>query len=78
MSPSEERWHEQKTKHNASNESIDELMELSGLEEIKELFLDIRDMTETAGHQEASLRKTRFNVNMFGNPGTGKLTSWHV
>ena len=54
----------------ASNPSIDVIMAMTGLEEVKEQVLRIKDNIDTIIRQNAPIRE-RFNVSMLGNPGTG-------
>ncbi|KAI0546688.1 P-loop containing nucleoside triphosphate hydrolase protein [Xylaria curta] len=53
---------------------IDELMRLEGLEEVKQMFLDILSKVEIYKEQGKDLKKERFNIVFQGNPGTGKTT----
>lgn len=68
----EEEWQRQKAVEAASNTSIDALMDMTGLANVKQQFLKIKDRVEIARRREESMRKTRLNVSMLGNPGTGK------
>lgn len=65
-------WQRQKNL-GASNAAIDELMELVGLEEVKEQVLAIQAKVDICRRQGIDLReaKERFNVVFQGNPGTG-------
>ncbi|KAI1472028.1 P-loop containing nucleoside triphosphate hydrolase protein [Daldinia caldariorum] len=53
---------------------LDELMKLEGLEEVKQMFLDILTKVEICKKQGRDLKKERFNIVFQGNPGTGKTT----
>jgi hypothetical protein len=72
-SPSELEWERQKRVDNASNDAIDVLMGLTGLEEVKSTFLAIKAKIETIWRQGGKLNKERFGIVMLGNPGTGML-----
>ncbi|RYC61801.1 hypothetical protein CHU98_g4418 [Xylaria longipes] len=73
-SVSELEWKRQKTIEGASNAAIDDLMALTGLEEVKEKFLDIKAKIETVARQGIDMKKERMGMVMLGNPGTGKTT----
>ncbi|KAJ8132326.1 hypothetical protein O1611_g1297 [Lasiodiplodia mahajangana] len=73
-SASEVEWERQKTIEGASNDAIDDLMALTGLEEVKEKFLDIKAKIETVARQGVDMKKERMGMVMLGNPGTGKTT----
>ena len=70
----EVEWERQKMVEGASNDAIDHLMELTGLKDVKEKFLDVKAKIETAERQGVDLKKERMGVVMLGNPGTGKTT----
>ena len=71
--PSELEWERQKRVENASNDAINALMGLTGLNDVKSKFLDIKAKIETISRQGGNLKKERLGVVMLGNPGTGKL-----
>jgi hypothetical protein len=71
--PSELEWERQKRVGNASNDAIDALMGLTGLEDVKSKFLGIKAKIETISRQGGSLKRERLGVVMLGNPGTGKF-----
>ncbi|KAI1303510.1 P-loop containing nucleoside triphosphate hydrolase protein [Xylaria venustula] len=73
-SASELEWKRQKKIEGASNAAIDDLMVLTGLEEVKEKFLDIKAKIETVERQGIDMKKERMGMVMLGNPGTGKTT----
>ncbi|KAI1273974.1 P-loop containing nucleoside triphosphate hydrolase protein [Xylaria sp. FL0933] len=73
-SASELEWERQKRVEGASNPAIDDLMALTGLEEVKEKFLDIKAKIETVARQGIDMKKERMGMAMLGNPGTGKTT----
>jgi hypothetical protein len=72
-SASELEWERQKRIEGASNAAIDDLMALTGLEEVKEKFLDIKAKIETVARQGVDMKKERMGMVMLGNPGTGLL-----
>jgi tRNA U34 5-carboxymethylaminomethyl modifying GTPase MnmE/TrmE len=55
----------------AVNPAIDALMEMTGLEKVKEQVLAIKDVVDTANRQGVAL-KNRYNLALLGNPETGK------
>ncbi|KAH8691554.1 P-loop containing nucleoside triphosphate hydrolase protein [Talaromyces proteolyticus] len=68
-------WERQKRVEGEHNAALDDLMALSGLEEVKEKFLDIKTKIETAARQGIDVKKERMGMVMLGNPGTaGKTT----
>lgn len=74
LSQSEQEWNRQKRVDGASNSALDDLMKLTGLEEVKSQVLRIKAKIETAQRQDTDLKKERFGVMLLGNPGTGKTT----
>jgi DNA repair exonuclease SbcCD ATPase subunit len=72
-SPSELEWERQKRVDGASNGAIDELMLLTGLEDVKMKMLDIKAKIETVARQGIDMKKERMGMVMLGNPGTGML-----
>lgn len=64
-------WERQKRIEGAFNAAIDDLMALTGLEEVKEKFLDIKAKIETVARQGIDMKKERMGMVMLGNPGTG-------
>ncbi|KAF7316838.1 hypothetical protein HMN09_00417100 [Mycena chlorophos] len=73
-SPARTEWTRQKNMEGADEPSIDAVMSMIGLEEVKNKLLDIKALIDTATRQGMSLKKERFNVTFLGNPGTGKTT----
>jgi hypothetical protein len=71
-SPSEVEWERQKRVENASNNAIDALMKLTGLEQVKEKILDIKAKIETLARQGIDMKMERLGMVMLGNPGTGE------
>ena len=74
VSAAQNDWEHQKQFEDASNEQLDELMTMIGLENVKEAFLDIKAKIDLTVRQNTSLAKERFGVSLLGNPGTGKTT----
>ena len=73
--PSKEDWEYQKEFQGAENGVLDSLMDLIGLEDVKQQFLSIKAKVDTNVRQNVSLKGERFNVAMLGNPGTGMIIS---
>ncbi|KAF8523225.1 P-loop containing nucleoside triphosphate hydrolase protein [Gautieria morchelliformis] len=73
-SPSHDEWQRQKMVDGADNEHIDALMEMTGLEMVKEQVLAIKDKIDVSNRQDTSVKDERFHVVLLGNPGTGKTT----
>ncbi|KAJ6619752.1 P-loop containing nucleoside triphosphate hydrolase protein [Mycena sp. CBHHK59/15] len=73
-SRSRDEWQHQKDVEGVSNEAIDAIMEMIGLEEVKSQVLKIKAKIDTSIRQNASLKEERFNITFLGNPGTGKTT----
>lgn len=72
QSPSEKEWERQKCVDNASNDAIDVLVRLTGLEQVKWKILDIKAKMETLSRQGVDPKKERLGMVMLGNPGTGE------
>jgi hypothetical protein len=68
---SELEWERQKRVDGAANAAIDELMMLTGLEDVKAKMLDIKAKVETVARQGIDMKKERMGMVMLGNPGTG-------
>jgi hypothetical protein len=73
LSPAEKEWERQKEQESASNDAIDSLMAMTGLQEVKDQFLRIKAKIDTAVRQNITFNKERFGIALLGNPGTGKL-----
>ncbi|KAK6526384.1 hypothetical protein TWF694_004981 [Orbilia ellipsospora] len=67
-------WEWQKEFEGAENEALDSLMDMIGLESVKQEFLGIKAKVDAVVRQNASLNDERFGVALLGNPGTGKTT----
>ena len=72
ISSSEIEWERQKRLDNCSNNAIDSLMVMTGLEEVKAQFLTIKARIDTALRQNIDLKNERFGIVLLGNPGTGR------
>jgi DNA replication protein DnaC len=68
----EKEWDRQKRVDGASNASIDALMALTGLEDVKAKVLSIKNKVETVLRQGTDMKKERLGIVLLGNPGTGK------
>jgi len=68
---SEKEWQRQKDLENASNDAIDQIMEMIGLEDVKSQVLRIKAKIDTAIRQNTDFKNERFGVTLLGNPGTG-------
>ncbi|RDL34326.1 NFX1-type zinc finger-containing protein 1 [Venustampulla echinocandica] len=73
-SPSKTEWQRQKDQENAVNPAIDQIMEMTGLEQVKSQVLRIKSKVETSIRQGTDLKKERLGLVLLGNPGTGKTT----
>ncbi|KAI1740762.1 P-loop containing nucleoside triphosphate hydrolase protein [Xylaria scruposa] len=74
LSLAEKDWQQQKQFELASNEAIDSLMKMIGLEPVKKEFLTIKARVDTTIRQGVDLKGDRFGAALLGNPGTGKGT----
>jgi hypothetical protein len=72
-SASETEWERQKRVAGASNDAIDTLMSLTGLEDVKAKVLNIKAKMDTVARQGTDMKKERLGMVMLGNPGTGEL-----
>ena len=67
-------WEHQKAMGSLPNSSIESLMDMIGLEEVKLQILQIKAKIEVSKRQNADIRKDRLNVSFLGNPGTGECS----
>ncbi|KAK6508267.1 hypothetical protein TWF506_010363 [Arthrobotrys conoides] len=74
ISDSKADWRWQKEYEGAENEALDSLMDMIGLESVKQEFLGIKAKVDVVVRQNASLNDERFGAALLGNPGTGKTT----
>lgn len=70
-SPAKEEWERQKKTENASNDAIDSVMEMVGLNEVKLQILKIKAKIDISVRQNSDIKEDRLNVAFLGNPGTG-------
>ena len=70
-SPSKEEWQRQKHLDGARNEFIDSIMDMIGLEDVKEQILRIKAKVDVNVRQGTDVKNERFNISLLGNPGTG-------
>ena len=64
-------WKYQKRFESADNEHLDALMEMIGLESVKERVLTIKTRIDTCYRQGVTVKDERFGTALLGNPGTG-------
>ncbi|KAI9712047.1 MAG: hypothetical protein M1820_001756 [Bogoriella megaspora] len=74
LSEAQTEWERQKRIEGADNEALDDLMRMTGLEELKEQFLSIKAKVDTTVRQGIDMKGERFSAALLGNPGTGKTT----
>lgn len=67
-------WKRLKREVNYENPALDDLMDMTGIEEVKQQFLDIRSWIETSRRQGVDTKTECYNFMLLGNPGTGKTT----
>ena len=72
-SPSELEWERQKRIEGSANAAMDDLMALTGLEDVKAKMLGIKAKVETLSRQGIDMKKERMGMVMLGNPGTGRI-----
>lgn len=73
-SPSKKEWLRQKNMEGANDPSIDAIMDMTGLEGVKQKVLNTKAKIDLSIRQNASLKQERFNVVLLGNPGTGRCS----
>ena len=66
-------WEYQKKFENADNEHLDALMEMIGLESVKQQIIAIKTKVDTCIRQGVKFEDERFGVALLGNPGTGMI-----
>ena len=74
-SPGKKEWDYRKSTQGHECNVLDELMDMIGLEDIKDKFLSIKDNIDTSVRQNVDLGDERFSASLVGNPGTGKLNA---
>ncbi|KAJ5972007.1 ATPase AAA-type core [Penicillium vulpinum] len=67
-------WDHQKEFFNAQSQEIDKLIDMIGLESVKEKFLSSKAQVDVAVRQNVDLSSYRYGSVLLGNPGTGKTT----
>ena len=70
-SPARDKWEDQKRVNGEENEAIDKIMDMTGLEQVKEKILRIKGNLDTMRRQGVAIDKERNNLVLLGNPGTG-------
>ena len=70
-SSARDEWEHQKEFEGARNEALDSLMDMIGLEDVKDKFLSIKSRVDTAVCQNIDVSEERFGASLLGNPGTG-------
>jgi hypothetical protein len=70
-SSAREEWEFLKRTDLAKNPALDTLMDMIGLERIKDKFLDIKSRIDTAIRQNIDIKDERLSAAFLGNPGTG-------
>ncbi|KAK6496986.1 hypothetical protein TWF481_001965 [Arthrobotrys musiformis] len=73
-SASRDEWQHHKAVNNDTNVALDQIMDMIGMEHVKEQVLAIKAKVDTVHRQKVNLRGERFHVALLGNPGTGKTT----
>lgn len=71
-SPAREKWENQKRVDGVTNPAIDKIMDMTGLEQVKEKILRIKGSLDTMRRQGVPIDKERNNLVLLGNPGTGE------
>jgi hypothetical protein len=71
-SSAKKQWEHFKHLEGAENGALDELMNMIGLEDVKDKFLAIKIEVDTAIRQGLDMANKRFGVSLLGNPGTGQ------
>jgi hypothetical protein len=71
-SASKVKWEKQKNLEGAVNHAIDAIMNMIGLETVKEKILGIKAKVDLTQRQGVDMQGERFGLVLLGNPGTGK------
>lgn len=66
-------WEHLKKFDGAKSQSLDTMMGMVGLEDVKREFLSIKLKVDTTLRQGVSLASERFSCSLLGNPGTGTV-----
>jgi hypothetical protein len=72
-SSAKKQWEHFKRFDGAENTALDALMDMIGLEDVKDKFLAIKLEVDTAARQNLDMANKRFGASLLGNPGTGGL-----
>lgn len=65
------RSQKEKQPNAAQTDAIAKIMDLTGLEQVKQQILRIKGIIETMNRQGAPINEERLNLVLLGNPGTG-------
>ncbi|KAK5072925.1 hypothetical protein LTR64_000665 [Lithohypha guttulata] len=68
------QWKQMQDLEGVTNDALDELMQMTGLESVKSKFINILEKLQTTIRQGTDLKQERMGTVMLGNPGTGKTT----
>ncbi|GAO16373.1 hypothetical protein UVI_02049720 [Ustilaginoidea virens] len=71
-SPAQQEWEAIRSPGDLVNDALDKLMDLIGLESVKEEFLAVKSNIDTKIRQGVSLSEERLSCSLLGNPGTGR------
>ncbi|KAI9687140.1 MAG: hypothetical protein M1822_002551 [Bathelium mastoideum] len=74
VSPSREEWLRQKRVEGQKNDALDQLVDMVGLENVKQYILDTKGQIEVKKRQNVLSGGERYHASFLGNPGTGKTT----
>jgi hypothetical protein len=66
-------WKYMKEVEGARNTALDKLMEMIGLESVKDQLLSIKSTVDTKIRQRFSIGDERWSCSLLGNPGTGEF-----
>jgi hypothetical protein len=75
-SPPEQEWGRQKRVDGVSNDAIDALMGLTGLNDAKEQVLRIKAKIGTVLRQGTDMKSEQLGIVLIGNPGTVMRPGW--
>lgn len=71
-------WQRQKQVEGAKNQPLDTLMDMIGLEDVKDQFLEIKSKIDLLVRQDLDIGKERFGASLLGNPGTGNVSTFYL
>ncbi|RYO95128.1 hypothetical protein DL766_006341 [Monosporascus sp. MC13-8B] len=74
LSGAQADWEHYKEFEGTGNDALDELMDMIGLEDVKQSFVEVKSKVDTKLRQNVPLASERFSCSLLGNPGTGKTT----